>query len=74
MSTVTIACNAPSGIVLGTDAWNDPILLAGPPRAPLNTGFSPGYGLTDVDSYLSASWSTGPGADIVAAGAVWEVG
>ena len=72
-STVTIACNAPSGLIVGTDQWNNQIVLAGAPRATLNTGFDPGFGQTVIDQTLWDAWSAGPGAGLVASGACWKV-
>lgn len=73
MATVTIACNAPSGIIIGIDAQGDQIVLAGAPRATLNSGFDPGFGMTQIDETLWDTWSAGPGAHLVASGACWKV-
>jgi hypothetical protein len=38
MATVTIACTVPGGLIIGTDAFNNPITLCGPNASGVNYG------------------------------------
>jgi hypothetical protein len=62
MAQVTIASNCPSGLIVGTDDGNNPVVLAGAPRATLNSGVNPGFGLTQIDETFWNTWSAGRGA------------
>jgi len=77
MATVTVACSNQGGLIIGTDAQNNPIILAGPP-APAN-GLNPGhgnagFGFTEVDEAVWNGWlATYETRPLITGGAVWKV-
>ncbi|HXP04281.1 MAG TPA: hypothetical protein VN808_09180 [Stellaceae bacterium] len=73
MANVVICCSAPSGIILALSDGRS-VTLSGPP-AP-DDGLNRGViraGFTTIDADFWATWSSGPGRELVASGAVWEV-
>jgi hypothetical protein len=62
-----IACACPSGLVIGVDGNNNPVVLAGP-----NSG-GKAFGLTAVDDAVWAAFkTTRGGVALLAAGAVFD--
>jgi hypothetical protein len=78
MATVTVACSIQGGLIVGTDEWNNPIKLNGPPQptSGLDSGFGNARhaGFTTIDQTIWENWlgiyATNP---IVTSGAVWQV-
>jgi hypothetical protein len=74
MSTVTIACANPGGVVLEL-CTGQSVQLNGAPFSALNDGIVlAGYGFTQVDATFWSTWSgnNATGA-LLSSGAVWEV-
>lgn len=83
MSTVSIACAIPHGVVIqnggGAPTGNDPIILPGPQAVSgLGAGrdFVPGdFSVTEIDAGLWVQWSATHGNLVTApgGGGVWQI-
>jgi hypothetical protein len=74
MATVTIACAVGGGLIIGNDAFNNPIVLTGPNASGVNYGSTEAFGLTDVDETAWNNWLAIYGnSPAVTTGAVWQV-
>jgi hypothetical protein len=79
MVTVSIACNIPGGLLLGTTGGpgtglpTNPVVLNGPPACGGTNSAAPGFGFTEVDETFWTSWLAAYGnGPIITAGAVWQ--